>query len=92
MTKMTNYTAKEIKVLRNAIREGKSFKEIAENLSKQFNRSYKGVYVRVCKEAKSTRRRKPAVVNTTKVVETQKSVSFNVKSIEIVGNKITFNF
>jgi hypothetical protein len=92
MTKMNNYTAKEIKTLRNAIREGKTFKEIAETLSKQFNRSYQGVYVRVCKEAKSTRRRKPAVVNTTKVVETQKSVSFNVKSIEIVGNKITFNF
>jgi dsRNA-specific ribonuclease len=93
MTKMTNYTTKEIKTLRNAIREGNSLSDVAKRFSKEFNRTYAGVYLRVCKEAKSTRRRKAAVVSPTKVVETQqKSVTFNIKSVEIVGNKVTFNF
>jgi hypothetical protein len=91
MTKMTNYTAKEIKTLRDAIRQGFSLPDIAIRFSKEFNRTYAGVYLRVCKEAKSTRR-KAAIVSPTKVVETQKSVTFNIKSVEIVGNKVTFNF
>lgn len=94
MTNMKNYTAKEIKSIRSAIREGHSFTDIADRFSKQLNRSYAGVYVRVCKEAKSTRKRKPAVVNATVVTTEQKpqTMTFNVKSIEIVGNKVTFNF
>jgi hypothetical protein len=90
---MKNYTKKEVKTMRDAIRQGDSLQSIAERFSKEFNRTYAGVYLRVCKEAKSTRRRKAAVVSPTKVVETQqKSVTFNIKSVEIVGNKVTFNF
>lgn len=89
---MKNYTKKEVKTMRDAIRQGNSLQSIAERFSKEFNRTYAGVYLRVCKEAKTTRRRKAAIVSPTKVVETQKSVTFNVRSIEIVGNKVTFNF
>ena len=91
---MKNYTAKEIKSIRDAIREGHSLMDVAQKMSKQMNRSYKGVYVRVCKEAKKTRNRKTAVVNKTVVTPTvqPKTLTFNVKSIEIVGNKVTFNF
>lgn len=79
-----NYSQKEINEIKDAIRSGEKFTKIAERFSADYNRSYAGVYIKVCSIAKRTRKiRKPAVVEQSKTVT---PMTFTPKKIEISTN------
>lgn len=77
-----NYSQKEINEIKDAIRSGEKFTKIAERFSADYNRSYAGVYIKVCNIAKRTRKiRKPA-----EVTNSVSPMTFTPKKIEISTN------
>lgn len=56
--KKTNYSTREILELKAAIRSGEAFTSIAERFSVAYNRSYAGLYMKICNLAKRTRKGK----------------------------------
>jgi hypothetical protein len=85
-----NYTQREINELKEAIRSGKPYTQIAQEFSVAYNRSYAGVYMKVCSISKKTRKR--ANTLRTQTVDT-KSLSFQAKRIEINSNgTVTLHF
>jgi hypothetical protein len=80
-----NYSQKEINEIKDAIRSGEKFTKIAERFSADYNRSYAGVYIKVCSIAKRTRKiRKPEEIE--QATTPNSPMTFTPKKIEISTN------